>query len=132
MPISRLYIIIIVFIVMTSLSLLSQVESSLSTGGSYLGYSGSVEVDVAVFNEEISESTEFGSTETTIAIGSTIEKNNGVYRTVDDGKPRRLSGLGSGSFLMHSIRDCGLTYQKEEQHTNPWGLLERWQTLNKH
>ena len=51
-----------------------------------MGYRSSVEVDVALFSKKTSESAKFGSKETTMAIGSTIEKKNGVYRTVDDGK----------------------------------------------
>ena len=62
----------------------SQVQASVSAGGSYGGYSGSFSLDINKFNEQVSQSAEFGSNERTIASGARIVKEGDHYRIAAD------------------------------------------------
>ena len=55
--------------------MLVQVASSVSTSGSYAGYSASLTVDIDAFNEHSSHTTTFGSQRSIIASGSRIEQS---------------------------------------------------------
>ena len=65
----------------------SQVKSSVSGGGSYLGFSGSFSVDVNTFNQHVSDSARFGSEQRGVSSGSKIIKSQGQYQ-IDDNNQR--------------------------------------------
>ncbi len=53
-----------------------QATASLSAGGSYEGYSASLEVDTSSYSNEAKDTITFDSKETTLTSGSTIEFNS--------------------------------------------------------
>lgn len=64
-----------------------QVESSVSAGGKYLGFSGSFSVDINKFSAKASSSSKFGSQMSSIASGPSIQQDNdGMYKTVAQDK----------------------------------------------